>query len=180
MEWTDAEGVILWLWGDVHESICQSTGNKAEPSSWRAISTVSGRRGWKDRGKRGGSCVKSHQVTNSLGSKLSNSGWHQNNRQHGLTDTHLVHFWHLVCALFLFFSWNPAVSRGGSHVEGRATQVLFPDLQLSSRNIMSFSVATLPLTAAHLLRHRYQNCGPLWSQSACLSVWGCTSYPRVS
>lgn len=100
MEWTDAEGFILWLWGDVHESICQSTGNRAEPSSWRAISTVSRRRGWKDRGKRGGSCVKSHQVTNSLGSKLSNSGWHQNNRQHGLTDTHLILFWCLVCTLF--------------------------------------------------------------------------------
>lgn len=64
-----------------------------------------------------------------------------------------------VCASFLFSCWSPAVSKGGSRVRGRAAQLSFLDQQLNSQDIMSFSVATLPLTAAHLPHHRNLDCG---------------------
>lgn len=122
MEWRDAVGFTLWLWRDVYESICQSSGNRTELSNWRAIRTASRRRGWKDRWRRGDSCVESQQVTNLLGSKLSNSGWHQNNRQHGLTDTHLILFCCPACALFPVLQpesssvqrWPPCAGQGHS------------------------------------------------------------------
>lgn len=89
--------------------------------------------------------------------------------KHGLTDTHRLYssaYFH-VCAPSLFSCWYPAVPKGGSHVRGRATKVSFLDQRLNSRDIMSFSVATLPLTAAHLPHHRNLDCGSPW-QTVCL------------
>lgn len=89
--------------------------------------------------------------------------------EHGLTDTHILHSsacFH-VCAPFLFSCWSPAVSKGGRHVRGRAAKVPFLDQRLNSRDIMSFSIATLPFTAAHLPHHRIPDCGSPW-QTVCL------------
>lgn len=89
--------------------------------------------------------------------------------EHGLTDTHILYIsacFH-VCAPFLFSCWCPAVPKGGSHVRGGAAKVSFLDQRLNSRDIMSFSVATLPLTAAHLPHHRNLDCGSPW-QTVCL------------
>ena len=89
--------------------------------------------------------------------------------EHSLTDTHILYCsacFH-VCAASPLSCWSPAVSKGGSHVRGRAAKVSFLDQRLNSRDIMSFSVATLPLTAAHLPRHRNLDCGSPW-QTVCL------------
>lgn len=90
-----------------------------------------------------------------LGLQLSNSGWHQNNRQQTLSkvsQTHILYstaYFHL-CAAFLFSRCSPAVSKGGRRERDRAAKVSFQDKRLNSQDIMSFSVATLPLAAAHL------------------------------
>lgn len=51
--------------------------------------------------------------------------------------------------------------------EAGAAKVSFLDQRLNSRDVMSFSVATLPLTAAHLPHHRNLDCGSPW-QTVCL------------
>lgn len=79
---------------------------------------------------------------------------------HGLTETHILYssdYFH-VCAAFLLSCWPPAVSEGGSHVRCRAAKVSFLDQRLNSWDIMSYSAATLPLTATHLPHHRNLDC----------------------
>ena len=164
--------VIMYAYMFINVCICPCTRERVDESNWRAVSTVSRREEWEDGRKGGGSCVETSQLPNLLGLELSNSGWHQNNRQQTVSTASQTHILYCsacfhVCAASPLSCWSPAVSKGGSHVRGRAAKVSFLDQRLNSRDIMSFSVATLPLTAAHLPRHRNLDCGSPW-QTVCL------------
>lgn len=122
---------------------------------------------WRKRWRQLGRVLAS---TNAL--ELSNSGWHQNNRKQKesmVSETHILYssVCIQVCGLFLFCCWSPAASEGGIHVRGRTARVSFQDQQHNSRDIMSFSVATLPVTAPHLPHRRNLVYGSLW-QTVCL------------